>query len=195
MARALSDLWSDPNTDALAATWRACRSPAGKGWSLAAFCSPHRLGTICPWHSTLHQPQPAVRFSKRAKLAKHQPLPSSSAQLVFCRRQISLPSLACSQVESLCYNQVIGFGELGPQRGRTPAQWYWWAQQGAVARGLKMSLRIDAELWQEREPSGILGGLRGDGQGEKSPPWEVAAGSYEALPPSALPTSALLLAL
>lgn len=42
---------------------------------------------------------------------------SSSAQLVFCRRQTSLPSLACSQVESLCYNQVIGFGELGRNVG------------------------------------------------------------------------------
>lgn len=144
MARALSDLWRHPNPDALAATWRACRSPAGERWSLAAFCGPCRLGTICPWHSTLHQPQPAVRFSKRAKLAKHQPLPNSSAQLVFCRRQTSLPSLAYSQVQP--GHWVWG---AWSQHWRAPAEWCWWAQQGAVARGLKKSLRIVTELWQE----------------------------------------------
>lgn len=116
----------------------------GRDGAWAAFCGPCRLGTICPWRSTLHQPQPAVRFSKRAKLAKHQPLPNSSAQLVFCRRQTSLPSLACSQVQPGCW--VWG---AWSQHWRATAEWCWWAQQGAVARGLKKSLRIVTELWQE----------------------------------------------
>lgn len=180
MARALSDLWRHPNPDALAATWRACRSPAGERWSLAAFCGPCRLGTICPWHSTLHQPQPAVRFSKRAKLAKHQPLPNSSAQLVFCRHQTSLPSLAYSQVQP--GHWVWG---AWSQHWRAPAEWCWWAQKGAVTQIKKVSVikkvtqnchRAVARGNHWAEPySGSLGGPRGDGQGEKVAPWEVAA--------------------